>query len=86
VPAVRVSPTTYSVAYITWMSFGVRLGTSRLVPTDGVRLDEAAAYLRAGAAAIGVSRACVGDAPAPWRGDLAGLRERADRAADCLAE
>ncbi|MBB5134020.1 2-dehydro-3-deoxyphosphogluconate aldolase/(4S)-4-hydroxy-2-oxoglutarate aldolase [Thermocatellispora tengchongensis] len=46
-----------------------------LVPVGGVRTDQVAAYLDAGAAAVGVGSPLVGDAP--HGGDLDALRERA---------
>jgi 2-dehydro-3-deoxyphosphogluconate aldolase / (4S)-4-hydroxy-2-oxoglutarate aldolase len=49
-----------------------------LMPTGGVELDEAAAYLDKGAAAVGLSGALFGDSLLPV-GDLAGLAERAER-------
>ncbi|MFE2561858.1 bifunctional 4-hydroxy-2-oxoglutarate aldolase/2-dehydro-3-deoxy-phosphogluconate aldolase [Streptomyces sp. NPDC059352] len=48
-----------------------------LVPTGGISLDEAPAYLAAGAAALGMGGPLVGDACAG--GDLDALRERAAR-------
>jgi len=49
----------------------------RLLPTGGVCADSAADYLRAGAIAVGVGGALLGDALDG--GSLAELRERADR-------
>jgi 2-dehydro-3-deoxyphosphogluconate aldolase/(4S)-4-hydroxy-2-oxoglutarate aldolase len=48
-----------------------------LVPVGGVGLDEAAAYLDAGALAVGVGSPLVGDAP--HGGDLGELAARAER-------
>ncbi|WP_405064437.1 bifunctional 4-hydroxy-2-oxoglutarate aldolase/2-dehydro-3-deoxy-phosphogluconate aldolase [Kribbella sp. NBC_01505] len=50
-----------------------------LVPTGGVLVDEAGAYLAAGAAVVGLSRDLTRDALLPG-GDLAALAERAARA------
>lgn len=83
VPAVKVSPIgpLGGLAYL-----GELLGPLPdipVMPTGGVGIEEAGAYLRAGAAAIGVSRALVGDALHP-AGDLAGLRARAERVVESL--
>ncbi|MBU7600411.1 bifunctional 4-hydroxy-2-oxoglutarate aldolase/2-dehydro-3-deoxy-phosphogluconate aldolase [Streptomyces sp. P38-E01] len=48
-----------------------------LVPTGGVGIEEAAAYLRAGAVAVGLGTPLLGDACEG--GGLAALRERAER-------
>ncbi|MBA8794138.1 2-dehydro-3-deoxyphosphogluconate aldolase/(4S)-4-hydroxy-2-oxoglutarate aldolase [Friedmanniella endophytica] len=48
-----------------------------LMPTGGVTVDNAADYLRLGAAAVGVSGSLVGDALTG--GDLGALRHRADQ-------
>lgn len=55
-----------------------------LVPTGGIRLDEAADYLRAGARAVGVGSPLVGDAADG--GDLAALARRATELVDRLRE
>jgi 2-dehydro-3-deoxyphosphogluconate aldolase/(4S)-4-hydroxy-2-oxoglutarate aldolase len=49
-----------------------------LLPTGGVLVDEVGAYLRAGAALVGLSRDLIRDALTG--GDLSALRERAKRA------
>lgn len=49
-----------------------------LVPTGGVALDSAVAYLEAGAAAVGIGSPLQGDA-ADEQGDLDALRDRARR-------
>jgi 2-dehydro-3-deoxyphosphogluconate aldolase / (4S)-4-hydroxy-2-oxoglutarate aldolase len=50
-----------------------------LVPTGGVGIDDIAAYLAAGAAAVGIGSPLLGDAGDPG-GDLVALGERARRA------
>jgi 2-dehydro-3-deoxyphosphogluconate aldolase/(4S)-4-hydroxy-2-oxoglutarate aldolase len=50
-----------------------------LVPTGGVGLDDIAAYLAAGAVAVGIGAPLLGDAGDPG-GDLGGLADRARRA------
>jgi Entner-Doudoroff aldolase len=55
-----------------------------LVPTGGVGIDDAPSYLRAGALAVGVGGALLGDALDG--GDLAALRERALRLLASVAE
>ncbi|MGV9688427.1 bifunctional 4-hydroxy-2-oxoglutarate aldolase/2-dehydro-3-deoxy-phosphogluconate aldolase [Streptomyces sp. NPDC003444] len=52
------------------------LGSIPLVPTGGISLDQAPAYLAAGAAALGMGGPLVGDACEG--GSLEALRERAD--------
>ncbi len=49
-----------------------------VVPTGGIEVEDAAAYLRAGAVAVGIGGPLLGDAGAPG-GDLGALRERAER-------
>ena len=56
-----------------------------LLPTGGIAVSEAAAYLRAGAIAVGVGNPLLGDAGEDG-GDLAALRERADRLVRAVAE
>jgi 2-dehydro-3-deoxyphosphogluconate aldolase / (4S)-4-hydroxy-2-oxoglutarate aldolase len=51
-----------------------------LVPTGGVGIDDIAAYLAAGAVAVGIGSPLLGDAGEAG-GDLDGLRDRARRAA-----
>lgn len=51
-----------------------------LVPTGGVRLDDIADYLAAGAAAVGVGGQLIGDSLVSDDADLAALRARAERA------
>jgi 2-dehydro-3-deoxyphosphogluconate aldolase/(4S)-4-hydroxy-2-oxoglutarate aldolase len=51
-----------------------------LVPTGGIAVDDIAAYLAAGAAAVGVGSPLLGDAGDPG-GDLTALADRARRAA-----
>ncbi|MFJ8301139.1 bifunctional 4-hydroxy-2-oxoglutarate aldolase/2-dehydro-3-deoxy-phosphogluconate aldolase [Streptomyces sp. NPDC094447] len=53
-----------------------------LVPTGGISIEEAPAYLAAGAAALGMGSPLVGDACEG--GDLAALRERAARLVSSL--
>jgi 2-dehydro-3-deoxyphosphogluconate aldolase/(4S)-4-hydroxy-2-oxoglutarate aldolase len=55
-----------------------------LVPTGGVGIDDAGEYLKAGALAVGVGGALLGDALDG--GDLAALRERAVRLLAAVAE
>ncbi|MGI8459955.1 MAG: 2-dehydro-3-deoxyphosphogluconate aldolase, partial [Propionibacteriaceae bacterium] len=55
-----------------------------LMPTGGVQLHEAAAYLSKGAVAVGLSGALFADALLPG-GDLAGLAARAEQAMDAVA-
>ena len=56
-----------------------------LLPTGGIAVSEAAAYLRAGAIAVGIGNPLLGDAGEDG-GDLAALRERADRLVRAVAE
>jgi 2-dehydro-3-deoxyphosphogluconate aldolase/(4S)-4-hydroxy-2-oxoglutarate aldolase len=56
-----------------------------LVPTGGVGIDDIAAYLAAGAVAVGIGSPLLGDAGDPG-GDLGGLAERARRAVAATAE
>ncbi|WP_037067142.1 bifunctional 4-hydroxy-2-oxoglutarate aldolase/2-dehydro-3-deoxy-phosphogluconate aldolase [Pseudonocardia acaciae] len=51
-----------------------------LVPTGGVRIDDVAAYLDAGAFAVGLGGQLIGDALVSDDADLAALRQRAERA------
>jgi 2-dehydro-3-deoxyphosphogluconate aldolase / (4S)-4-hydroxy-2-oxoglutarate aldolase len=55
-----------------------------LLPTGGVGIDDAGDYLRAGALAVGVGGALIGDALDG--GDLAALRDRAKRLLASVAE
>ena len=55
-----------------------------LVPTGGVRIEDAGAWIRAGAAAVGVGGPLIGDAAAD--GSLRSLEERARRLVDAIAE
>jgi len=55
-----------------------------LLPTGGVGLDDAGAYLRAGAIAVGLGGSLLGDALDG--GDLAALRGRAERLLAAVAE
>jgi len=57
----------------------------RLLPTGGVTLDNAAAFLAAGAVAVGVGGALV-ERGAVEREDYATIRERARRLADAVRE
>ncbi|HEX8796042.1 MAG TPA: bifunctional 4-hydroxy-2-oxoglutarate aldolase/2-dehydro-3-deoxy-phosphogluconate aldolase [Polyangiaceae bacterium] len=57
----------------------------RLMPTGGVTIDTAAAFLAAGAVAVGVGGALVGR-EAVERGDYATITERARRLADAVGE
>ncbi|HEY9371622.1 bifunctional 4-hydroxy-2-oxoglutarate aldolase/2-dehydro-3-deoxy-phosphogluconate aldolase [Streptomyces sp.] len=54
-----------------------------LVPTGGIRLEDAPAYLRAGATALGMGSPLVGDACEG--GDLGALAERTARLVDVVA-
>jgi 2-dehydro-3-deoxyphosphogluconate aldolase/(4S)-4-hydroxy-2-oxoglutarate aldolase len=56
-----------------------------LLPTGGVGIDDIAAYLAAGAVAVGIGSPLLGDAGDPG-GDLDGLAERARRAVAATAE
>jgi 2-dehydro-3-deoxyphosphogluconate aldolase / (4S)-4-hydroxy-2-oxoglutarate aldolase len=51
-----------------------------LVPTGGVRIDDIADYLAAGAVAVGLGGQLVGDSLVSDDADLAALRRRAERA------
>jgi 2-dehydro-3-deoxyphosphogluconate aldolase/(4S)-4-hydroxy-2-oxoglutarate aldolase len=77
VPAVKVSP----IGPVGGLDYfdNVRgpLPDIPLMPTGGVGLHEAAAYLDKGAVAVGLSAALMGDALLPG-GDLVGLAERAE--------
>jgi 2-dehydro-3-deoxyphosphogluconate aldolase/(4S)-4-hydroxy-2-oxoglutarate aldolase len=55
----------------------------RIMPTGGIDLGDVAAWLTAGAAAVGLGGPLLGDAAAG--GSLAALAERARRAADAVA-
>jgi 2-dehydro-3-deoxyphosphogluconate aldolase/(4S)-4-hydroxy-2-oxoglutarate aldolase len=55
-----------------------------LVPTGGVRIEDAGAWIRAGAAAVGVGGPLIGDAAE--HGSLRSLEERARRLLDAIAE
>ncbi|MFK3677438.1 bifunctional 4-hydroxy-2-oxoglutarate aldolase/2-dehydro-3-deoxy-phosphogluconate aldolase [Microbacterium sp. NPDC090218] len=55
-----------------------------LIPTGGVRIDDIADYLAAGALAVGMGSPLLGDAVAS--GDLAGLRARAAAALAAVRE
>ncbi len=54
-----------------------------MIPTGGIGVDEAGAYLRAGAVAVGIGAPLLGDAATP-HGDLGALRERAGRLLDAV--
>jgi 2-dehydro-3-deoxyphosphogluconate aldolase/(4S)-4-hydroxy-2-oxoglutarate aldolase len=77
VPAVKVSP----IGPVGGLDYfdNVRgpLPDIPLMPTGGVALDEAVAYLDKGAVAVGLSAALMGDALLPG-GDLAALADRAE--------
>ena len=77
VPAVKVSP----IGPVGGLDYfdNVRgpLPDIPLMPTGGVALHEAAAYLDKGAVAVGLSAALMGDALLPG-GDLDGLADRAE--------
>jgi 2-dehydro-3-deoxyphosphogluconate aldolase/(4S)-4-hydroxy-2-oxoglutarate aldolase len=78
VQAVKVSPIG-PVGGVDYLSELVGpLPDIRLMPTGLVRIDEAGAYLAAGAAFVGVSRDLIRDSLLPG-GDLVGLAERAAR-------
>jgi 2-dehydro-3-deoxyphosphogluconate aldolase/(4S)-4-hydroxy-2-oxoglutarate aldolase len=55
----------------------------QIMPTGGIDLGDVAAWLTAGAAAVGLGGPLLGDAAAG--GDLAALRDRARRAVDAVA-
>jgi 2-dehydro-3-deoxyphosphogluconate aldolase/(4S)-4-hydroxy-2-oxoglutarate aldolase len=55
----------------------------RIMPTGGIDLTDIASWLTAGAVAVGLGGPLLGDAAAG--GSLAGLRDRARRAADAVA-
>jgi 2-dehydro-3-deoxyphosphogluconate aldolase / (4S)-4-hydroxy-2-oxoglutarate aldolase len=55
-----------------------------LVPTGGVTLGDAAAYLEAGAVAVGLGGSLIGDAGSG--GDLDGLRRRAEALVDAVGQ
>jgi 2-dehydro-3-deoxyphosphogluconate aldolase/(4S)-4-hydroxy-2-oxoglutarate aldolase len=82
VPAVKVSPIgpLGGVSYLNELRGP--LPDVALMPTGGVTLDSARAYLDAGAVAVGVSTALLGDALVG--GDLAELKNRAQRLVDAL--
>ena len=77
VPAVKVSPIgpLGGVDYL--RELRGPLPDVALMPTGGVTLEDAAEYLALGAVAVGVSGALFADAL--LGGDLAALRQRADR-------
>jgi 2-dehydro-3-deoxyphosphogluconate aldolase / (4S)-4-hydroxy-2-oxoglutarate aldolase len=80
VPAVKVSPIGPLGGLEYFGELRGPLPEIPMFPTGGVGLGEAAQYLAAGAAGIGVSRALLGDALLPG-GDLAALEERAHQLA-----
>lgn len=55
-----------------------------VVPTGGIAIEDVGTWIRAGAAAVGLGGALVGTAGAD--GDTAGLRDRAVRALEAVAE
>ena len=55
----------------------------RIMPTGGIEISDVAAWLNAGAAAVGLGGPLIGDAASG--GSLAKLAERARRAADAVA-
>jgi 2-dehydro-3-deoxyphosphogluconate aldolase/(4S)-4-hydroxy-2-oxoglutarate aldolase len=73
---VKLFPATLGPAYL--RALREPLPGARLVPTGGVGLDDIADFLRAGAAAVALGSALVGDALAT--GDLDALATRAARA------
>ena len=56
-----------------------------IVPTGGVRIDEVAAYLSAGATAVGLGGALVGSAPPSSQADLDAIAARASRVVEIAA-
>jgi 2-dehydro-3-deoxyphosphogluconate aldolase / (4S)-4-hydroxy-2-oxoglutarate aldolase len=57
-----------------------------LVPTGGIGIDEVRAYLDAGATAVGLGNALVGDHPPRSQQELRGLRSRAAAAVAAATE
>jgi len=55
----------------------------RIMPTGGIGIDDVAAWLSAGAAAVGLGGPLIGDAASG--GNLSALADRARRAADAVA-
>jgi 2-dehydro-3-deoxyphosphogluconate aldolase/(4S)-4-hydroxy-2-oxoglutarate aldolase len=84
VPAVKVSPIgpVGGVDYLAELRGP--LPDIPLLPTGGVTVERAGAYLRGGAAAVGVSRDLLGDALDPG-GDLVALGRRARTLVDSIA-
>ncbi len=78
---VKLFPSVLGPAYL--KAIGDPLPDVPLVPTGGVTLENAADFLRAGAAAVGVGGALIGDAPAT--GDWDGLARRAQALVDSLS-
>ena len=83
VPAVKVSPVG-PLGGVTYLNeLRGPLPDVALMPTGGVTLDAAARYLEAGAVAVGVSGALLGDVL--LGGDLAGLSARAEQLISSVA-
>ena len=78
VPAIKVSPIGPVGGLHCLAELRGPLPDIPLVPTGGVTIADAAAYLEGGAMAVGVSRDLIGDALA-FGGDLAALSKRAER-------
>jgi 2-dehydro-3-deoxyphosphogluconate aldolase/(4S)-4-hydroxy-2-oxoglutarate aldolase len=55
-----------------------------LVPTGGIAVEEVDAYLRAGASAVGLGGALVGETPPRSVAELEALRQRAARAVELV--
>ncbi|MET0695472.1 MAG: bifunctional 4-hydroxy-2-oxoglutarate aldolase/2-dehydro-3-deoxy-phosphogluconate aldolase [Propionibacteriaceae bacterium] len=78
VPAVKVSPIGPVGGLAYFDNVRGPLPEIPLMPTGGVQLDEAQAYLDRGAVAVGLSGPLVGDALLPG-GDLVALGQRAEQ-------
>jgi 2-dehydro-3-deoxyphosphogluconate aldolase/(4S)-4-hydroxy-2-oxoglutarate aldolase len=82
-PAVKVFPASvFGPSYV--RALGDPLPQVPLVPVGGVSIEDMAAYLAAGAIAVGVGSPLLGDAP--HGGDLGALRQRVREALDAVAE